>query len=252
MKLRFLNLNLWQGNLLFEAINFIKKENPDIISLQEVYGEENKNLQDQFRSLAVLRKELGISDFFFSPAFIHNRYEGKFVNGNGILSRYPIKAKHTYFYDTPFSDNYLGRPDTFITCPRNLQECQVNVNGFKVNIFNTQGIWGLDGEDNERRLKMAEIIIDKIKNKDNVILSGDFNVREQTKTIALIEKHLINIFKKELTTTFNLKRKNRDLSGYAESVVDIIFVSPSIKVVDHRCPAVDVSDHFPLVCDFEI
>ncbi|MBI3620306.1 endonuclease/exonuclease/phosphatase family protein [Candidatus Roizmanbacteria bacterium] len=39
MKLKFLNLNIWLGGMLFRsALKFLKAENADIITLQEVYN----------------------------------------------------------------------------------------------------------------------------------------------------------------------------------------------------------------------
>jgi endonuclease/exonuclease/phosphatase family metal-dependent hydrolase len=119
-----------------------------------------------------------------------------------------------------------------------------------LNIFNIHGIWGLDSKDNERRLKMSKIIVDEIKNKENVILAGDFNVNPNTKTIENIELYLKNVFKDELKTTFNMKQKVG--KGYVTSVVDMIFVSKYINAIRHYCPDLDISDHLPMVCILEL
>ena len=58
------------------------------------------------------------------------------------------------------------------------------------------------------------------------------------------------MFKDELKTTFNMKRKTDP--GYAAAVVDMIFISKNIEVISHDCPQVDISDHLPLVCKFNI
>ena len=107
------------------------------------------------------------------------------------------------------------------------------------------GIWGHDGEDNPRRLEMSQTILEAIGDKPNVILSGDFNVREGTRTIRNIEKSLLNVFAGELTTTFNMKQKTDP--KFARAVIDFIFVDLNFRVLDHRAPQVDVSDHMPLI-----
>ena len=71
-----------------------------------------------------------------------------------------------------------------------------------------------------------------------------------TKTIQNIEKNLKNIFKDKLKTTFNLKQKN--LHPLSTIVVDMIFASPDLKIIETYCPNVDISDHLPLVCVLEI
>ena len=97
-----------------------------------------------------------------------------------------------------------------------------------------------------------------------MVLAGDFNVSPDTQTISNIEKYLLNIFKDQLKFTFNLKIKKEairqrtyiysgdDLKGFANAAVDMIFVSPGFKVVDHCQPKVDASDHYPLVAVLEI
>lgn len=243
MELKVVSLNIWLGGMLFDsALEFLRKENPDIIGIQEVCNNKNFNL---------LKSELGYSYASFAPALKENLKEGTAEQGNAILSKFPIIAEKTVFYDLPYDDNFIRPVADFSRVPRNLQQAVLEINGVKFNIFNTQGIWGFDGKDTERRLQMAKTIINGIKDKENVILTGDFNVNQGTKTIANIGKHLKEIFKDELVNTFNIKRKP-ERSGYDKAVVDRIFVGKNIKVMEHYCPQVDISDHLPLVCVLEI
>ncbi|OGK08907.1 hypothetical protein A2767_06185 [Candidatus Roizmanbacteria bacterium RIFCSPHIGHO2_01_FULL_35_10] len=110
---------------------------------------------------------------------------------------------------------------------------------------------------------MSRMIVNQIKDKENVILAGDTNVLPNTETINNLEKYLKNVFKDELTTTFNMKIKTpfvkeahyfseEHLKGFAKAVVDMIFVSPNLKVVEHYQPKVDVSDHYPLAIVLEV
>ena len=176
--------------------------------------------------------------------------QGKVDRGNLILSRFPIVNKNDVFYDVPYGIYFDDGKQDFSIFPRTIQHAEIQAGNQAVNVFNTQGIWGLDGDDNTRRLRMSKIIRDQIKDKENVILAGDFNVRPDTKTIHNIEKVLKNVFKDELVTTFNMKRKTNP--GYATAVVDMIFISHNTAVVSHSCPPVDISDHLPLVCEFNI
>jgi endonuclease/exonuclease/phosphatase family metal-dependent hydrolase len=252
MNIKFICLNLWLGGKLFDPmLDFLKEEKPDILALQEIYDGKDPRLEKRFRSLEVLRKELGLLYDFFSPTCIDVRAEGKIENGNAIFSRFPIVNSNTIFFDIPFGErtDFEGGGDYSFT-PRNMQRAEIKLQNANLNVFNTQGIWGFDGEDNERRLKMSDTIISAIRGKKNILLCGDFNVRSHTKTILNIEKHLDNIFKDELRTTFNMKYKNKP--SFASSVVDMIFTSKNLKVTDHYCPNVDISDHLPLVCIFEI
>ena len=115
--------------------------------------------------------------------------EGKVDRGNAILSRFPITKTNDIFYDRPYGVYSENRPQDFPILPRTVQKAEIQIDNKIVNVFNTQGIWGLDGDDNERRLKMSRTILDRIKGKRNVILAGDFNVKPNTKTINNIEKY---------------------------------------------------------------
>jgi len=184
-----------------------------------------------------------------------NNYQNdlKIDHGNAIFSRYPIKNHQVYFFDLKYAvvdwikAHKLNRFEHF---PRNMQWIQLKINYKLLNIFNLHGIWGKDGKDNPRRLKMSELIVDKVKNKEKVILSGDFNMDPNTKTIHNIEKELKNVFKNKLKSTFNIKYKKDPI--FSKIVVDMIFISRDIKIVEKNCPQVDISDHLPLIIVLEI
>ena len=251
MKLKFINLNLWSvGGMFNRALNFLIQEKADLITLQEVYDGRGTKLAAGFRGLNLLKSGLDLPYCSFAPALTDNRPEGKIVQGNAIFSRWPIISSKTIFFDVPYNDNYIAAPDNYFYVPRNLQQLKIKAGKINLNIFNTQAIWGLDGNDTERRLKMSEKIVSQIKNKVNVILAGDFNVNEGTQAILNIEKHLSNVFKNERPTSFNMKQKSQP--GYATAVVDFVFTSKAIKVIRHQSPLVDVSDHLPLICLLEI
>jgi len=253
MKIKFACLNLWFGGKLFEPIlEFVKKENPDILAVQEAYDANDKNLEDRFRSMDVIKEACGFEYQFFSATCNVILPEGKIPAGNAIFSRLPIMKTETIFYCSSFKEvnNYETPGGDYSLTPRNLQHAVIKAGDTELNIFNTQGVWGKDSEDNEGRLKMSKAIVEAVKGKQNAILCGDLNVFPNTETISNIEKHLKNVFKDELKTTFNVKQKPNPI--FANFVVDMLFASNDLKVIDHYAPNVDVSDHLPLVSVFEI
>lgn len=253
MKIKILTLNIWGGELLGNVINFIRKEDPDIVLLQEVNNGMD-GLNSKFRSLDILRKELGFPYCSFEPLFVGIRSGNKIPQGNAIFSRFPIKSSRAVFFDIPFRELKLESGNTqkpenqFI--PMGMLKANIEIDKKDFNAYSVHGIWGFDGKDNARRLEMSETIVSEIKDKDNVILAGDFNLNPNTNTIKNIEVYLQNIFSNELTSTFNMKHKN--IPGYATAVVDMILVSKHFQVVNHYMPNVDVSDHMPLICEIEI
>lgn len=241
MRIKFVDLNIWYGGNLFnEAVKFLQEEDADIITLQEV---TDKNFED-------LRKKLSYKYFYWEPSLIHPTKAGDIPIGNVIFSKYPITSTKTTFYDRPLSKIVLFNPKTGHLIPRNLLHAEIDVNSTTLNVFTTHGVWGRDDRDNSQRTKMVKIAVNKIQRLKNVILAGDFNVDQKTQAIALIEDSLKNVFKNELITSFNLNWKKEQ--GFATSVVDFIFVSSNIKVLDHHMPEVNISDHMPLVATLEL
>lgn len=250
MKVKIININIWHGKFFDSLVSFIREQNPDIITMQEVYDGKNASFDRNLRILDELKKILNFDHVAFAPSLIDKRPSGKVPWGNAVFSKHPIIDRKTTFYHIPYGEYDMENSTRFELAPRNLQQVTLSVNSKKLYVFNTHGIWGEDGEDSTERLAMSRTIIKAIKGKSPLILAGDFNLRLHTQTIKNIEEYLKNVFKNELTTTFNMKRKNN--LGYGTSVVDMVFVTKDIKVVEHFCPNVDVSDHLPLVCTFEI
>jgi len=252
MKVKFIHLNIWDNGHIFpKALKFLLKQKPDIVNLQEVYDGHDLRKRFGTRTLQILRERLGLDYFYFSPSFNTNREGGRILEGNVIFSRWPIMHAETTYCILAFDNNYALKHKYLPLQPKNLQLARVEVKGKIINVFNTHGVWGTSGEDTPNRLKLSKLILSRVKGKKNVILSGDFNVNEGTESINMIGRKLKDVFKGERISSFNMRRKPKE-SGYATAVVDFVFASKNIKVLKHSMPDVDVSDHYPLVCEFEI
>jgi len=253
MHLKVVCLNIWIGGLIYEPmVNFLEEERADIYLLQEVYAGDDDHYAAQYRAFDALKERLGLPYHHFAPAFIESVGGTHIVQGNAVYSRYPLKEVAVTYYDVPFGER-KNEWSSFHVTPRNLQHLTVKFGSTKVHLFNTQGIWGEDGFDHPRRIEMAQHILREIGDLQPVILAGDFNVQPGTTTISLLEAKLQSVFKDELKTTFNLKRKNIEkFPGFATAVVDMFFVSPDIQIITHQCPDIDISDHLPLIVKCEI
>ncbi len=233
-----------------EIIAFLRREDADIVLLQEVYDGHEPSWERKFRSMDVLREELRYPYEHFAPGFLERTDFGKVEQGNAILSKFPIRDIELIPGDVPYGERE-DKPEYYEHTPRNVQRAAVEVGHRTLQVFNTQGVWGKDGDDNERRLKMARVIVEAIQPYEFVILGGDLNVQEKTRTIGLLEERLVNVCSDDRRiTSFNMRHKTNP--GYATAVVDFIFVSPSIKVLEHRQCDEDVSDHLALTATLEI
>jgi len=254
MKIKVVTVNLWLGGILIDSIiEFLKAQNADLVLMQEVYNGEDPELEQQYRSMQVLQQALGYPYADFVADYRDfDQTDGKAQRGNGILSKFALTSHDPIYFDTPYSETYRDVPEQFPDCPRDLQHVTAATPDGMIEVFNIQGVWDLDGDRySDKRQKMAQTVIQEVKDLPYVILAGDTNAKPTNQAIIDIEQHLKSVFEKdELQSTFNMRRK--DNPGYATAAVDMILVSPSMRVVEKSCPDVDVSDHLPLVAVLDV
>lgn len=252
MTIKIVTLNIWLGGLLMEdVIAFIEAENPDILLLQEVLNGEDPALELQHRTMQVLQAKLGFPYENFAPEYLEiDETGGKAQVGNAVLSKLPITSSHIKEF-IPYTEEYHNVDGNYQNCPYNLQHVVLDTAVGEVNVFNIHGVWDLDGDSfSPLRQKMSNIVLDAIEGKPNVILAGDTNAKPTNQAMLAVSEKLHSVFGQELKTTFNMRRK--DNPGYATAAVDMMFVSPAIKVITHNCPDIDISDHLPLTATLEI
>lgn len=250
VKIKIISLNIWRGKVLDNAVSFFKKENPDIINLQEVYDGKNISLSKNYRTFEYLKETFPEYNSVFGAQFCDITPLGNIEEGNAIFSKFPIISFEKTFFDIPYGTFDNHAKTSFEDNPQSTLHAEVDLGGKKLNIFNVHGIWGIDGLDSKRRHKMVDVILDKIEGKESVILAGDFNMSADTAGIRRIERKLTSVFGTTLINTFNMKRKKNP--GYATAAVDMIFVSPNIKILEKKCPEIDVSNHLPLITELEV
>ena len=94
-------------------------------------------------------------------------------------------------------------------------------------------------------------ILEAAKRKNiPTIIVGDFNLFPETKSIGILNKefkNLIDEYKiKSTRPTFD------DGTDKGNNVVDYIFVNDKIKVNEFGVINTNISDHLPLILDFDI
>lgn len=253
MIIKLLTLNIWLGGkMMDEVIDFLSKENADIVLMQEVFNGEDQELDRRFRTMQVLKSSLGYKYSDFAPCYRDfDHTNGMAQRGNGILSKLPITSSEVSYFSVPYNETHRDIPSMYADCPNNLQHVEVEAGEQKLNVFNTHGPWGLDGDDfNVRRQAMDDVIAKKTAGLNNVVLAGDTNATAKNPVITNLKTIFNDVFDGELKTTFNMKQKTNP--GYASAVVDYIFVDKNLNIVNKKCPVVDISDHLPLVVELEL
>lgn len=254
MTIQICDLNLWNGGRLFEPmLEFVRDQQADIYLLQEAYDGRRTDVDKRFQTTALLKQALPEYHHLFGPCYLDDRpEEGKIEDGQLIISRWPITKSEMIWFDVGYGEYSNDAITDFRQFPAGVQKAEVAVDGKHLTLLNVHGPWDLDGLANtKRRARMAEVLLENLG--ANTIMSGDFNCQPATDAIRAIESKLTNVFKDMATTTFNIRRKDLEkFPGYASAVVDFMFVSPNINIVNKEIIDADVSDHLPLVATLEL
>jgi endonuclease/exonuclease/phosphatase family metal-dependent hydrolase len=262
MKLISLNVSIKIDNAQ-KVAEYLKSESPDIITLQEVMRPLSPAVFPMYRSKEAIDTALQLShpQSFFGPLVvteaikkngeIHRDFGGIIEQGNELLSAFPIVyAANEYYYKTYeyFTDWMSFETEDH---PRAVQIVELDINGKRLQVLNLHGIWTKDKEGDERTLKECEYILSVAKRKSiPTIIVGDFNLLPHTKSILLMEKDFRNLIKE-----YNITHTRPDFADGFEkgmNVVDYVFVSKDIQVNGFKVVDTDLSDHLPLVLDFDL
>ena len=231
MKLMSFN-TLFCTNYFTEKIDFaaiadvIKKCEPDIVGLNEMYGKsEMADYDSQTEKLARLS---GLTYCKFAEACTLE--EGTF--GNGILSKFPFSSVEVI--PIPEEDVKTG---TQLYEPRCLLKVRYD-NGLTVLITH----FGLN---HDEHLHAVNTVLENVEN-EKCVLMGDFNVTPDNVILKPIQEKLVD------TSIYFNKPHLTFPSTNPYKKIDYIFVSKDIKVISADVPQIAVSDHLPHTVEIEI
>lgn len=259
--MKLLSLNIWGGKIFSSLIDYLKEQQDkiDIFCLQEVLSVDGRVTRNPNFKVNLWQELISFFpnfNHFFDSTFSGVTPEGKRAKhlkaGLGIFIKKSISIKshgEIFLYRNKLSIvNYK-----LTNMPVNLQFVNIKINNKPVLIFNFKGIWYPgDKLDTPLRLKQSQKLLQFLKKyKSPKILCGDFNLLPNTKSIAIIEGQMQNLIK-----DYHIKTTRSTLNHYKGShkqkFADYMFVSKEVKVIDFKVPDIAVSDHLPLILEFEV
>jgi len=267
MKLLSLNVAVFEPNndSLFK---FLTEENFDILGLQEVsetsdanvnpdfisknhIDEATKNLEYSFFGPTWMVKDFHMKNFHQKASFDYD-FGGYLTAGNYLKSRFEIIKKANIFVQensqikvTDWSKWTTNQSKAVLLTDLQLPHLK------KLRILNYHGIWTKEKIGNDETLKACKKILSLAKEADYpTIILGDFNLFPDTPSMQVFFNDFVSLVDKyNIETT---RPKSNELSNLKRNVVDYILVSRDIKVNSFAVPDSDVSDHLPLILDFEL
>jgi endonuclease/exonuclease/phosphatase family metal-dependent hydrolase len=246
--MRLITFNTWQGRLSRNFVPFFKKQQADIICLQELNSSTEPILDwlDMFHGLQAIQEASGLQNQYFSPTYTYDLMGVEVVYGNGILSRYPITGKQTIF--THGQLTRITKSNEQFHNIRNAQIVRLHTPGGDVTIVNTHAHWDINPMGSELSAQRLEKLITALENVEGpLIVAGDFNVKSESEALQPFKQRLGLT---DLTAERGLSSTLNSLVTPYQVSCDHIFISQDIKVADFQLHDDLLSDHKALILDF--
>ncbi|MBM3256915.1 MAG: hypothetical protein FJY98_01115 [Candidatus Liptonbacteria bacterium] len=269
--MRLITLNTFGGKCYEPLLEFIKQETPttDLFLFQEMFrsnsdATESRGIRtNMFGEFSQILPEF---EGFFAAEQDGWDFEGKvdfdISAGQATFVRKSIQVLSTE--ETFVYRERNGAVDTK-TIPSVLLCTRIAMGPKTFSISNLHGLAHppetlaklhkephfLGHRDTPDRLLQSEKVLEFLKGeKEPKIICGDFNLRPDTQSFALLAEHMRN-----LVEEFSIERTRSRLSKHFnkkdfDAVVDYILVSHDVAVERFEVPNVEISDHLPLILEF--
>ena len=259
MKLFNLNIGIKIDNNS-GVIDLINNDKYDIVTLQESMRKIDDCVKLKYDSCNEIKKQTNYKNDFYGALWfakqhikngnVEKDFGGLVEQGNQLLTNFLIvKSRNVFYYlkYSKFEDVTNFRKDDH---PRAFVDVILKIKDKQLQIINIHGCWNKDKTGNERTLMQTQAILDNVRFDIPSIVVGDFNLLPDTKEIKLLSEKMDNLIEK-----FNIKSTRPDFDDGLDKgnmVCDYIFINDKVKVNDFKVLNSDVSDHMPLVLDFDI
>jgi endonuclease/exonuclease/phosphatase family metal-dependent hydrolase len=241
--MKLITLNTWGGRINKPLLDFIERNNNiDIFCFQEINNNASDDMLDS-------PKEED-KNLFFSIQNLLPEFTGYFSPqvpgvGHAIFIKNEFNVDHVALHPILAEEEIINMPDPF---PRILQT--IHLKDINLSVYNFHGVPKAEKKDTPiRDLQTSRVM--EIINKDTnpKIIVGDFNLNPDTKAIATFESKFVNQIKESSYPTTRSRYYNK-LKDFP--FADYIFTSPEIKISEFKVLSDKISDHLPLLLNFEV
>lgn len=250
---KFIQVNIFKGKYLDALLEFLKSENPDFISMQEVTSGKLNNYEDKDTNLFELfSQKLSYQGVFHSDAEILGDADASF--GNAVFSKWPILASRIVILNTfkPLTFSEFGDSSLWGKFARHMLDVTGEFSGRRLHIISVHCRRIAPPVDNPESSRQANLIAEHLRSLGDkpFILGGDFNMPPESRVIKTISDVSKNLMAGSgVVQTLNPQVHELGEKGY---LVDFIFTSRHFKKISIEVPQVTVSDHLPVVARLEI
>ena len=246
---KFVQINIYKGKYLNDLLDFLKSENPDFISMQEVTSGELNFAKIGSDLFAHIKRETGYDGVCSVDITLS---DGKGTMGNAVFSKFKILSNKAIFLKekNKYTKDQVNDPRFFPFLPRHLLDVAVQIGSEKFRIMSWHGAWTAPPTDTVETLRQSQIVSNHLKSlKEPFIMGGDLNAIPQSKTVGNINRVARNLMMDSgILATTNVKIHKIAPRAY---LVDYIFTSSHFDLVKLSVPNITVSDHLPVIASIE-
>lgn len=243
--MKMISLNIWGGKIHQPLLDFFNRYNNeiDIFCFQEVYKEgtsHREHLRNMhmniFAEIQVILKDY--------QGFFSQTHDGE--EGLAVFVKKTIKVESFHHQFVFRWENAMENLDAR-TMGRLIQVMQFVNRSKQYSIINFHGLWNGGGKTDtpdrlQQSIKVKNIMDELIGRK---ILAGDFNLKPDTESLAILEKDMRNLIKE-----YNITSTRSIFYQKPLRFADYILVSREVEVRDFKVLPDEVSDHLPLFLEF--
>lgn len=262
MRLLDLNIAIKMPNTV-QVIEFLKSQDADFIALQETVQPLEGSVYPEYQTHTDIEQALRLTHpyGFFGPIWVGDAFRGQGIpecrfgghiqQGLDIFSKHAfVGGTHEFFYKhfEYMIDWSNWRQEDH---GRAVQIALFEIEGRPLQLLNLHGIWTHDKRDDDRTLAQCQYLVEAARRREiPTIITGDFNLLPDTDSIQIMSDSFRNLIREyDVRSTRPAFRDELDTGG---KVIDYMFVSDDIEVRKFGPVQVSISDHLPLVLDFEI
>ena len=255
--MKLICLNIWGGCAGAEKLLAFLDTHRDVdfICLQEVWSAPYENLEgapagaDEIAHAEIMvfaKQEIGAllggHEVFFHP---------NHLNDYGLMT---LVSKTLDVVEA--GDVFVHRERGYVPQgnlglhARNLQFVKVNGPSGPLSVLNFHGLWnGLGKGDSDERIAQSRRILDFLDGRrEPLVLCGDFNLLPGAESLRMLESAGL----RNLVAEFGVTSTRTRFYARLEPFADYVLVSDGIDVRDFRVLPDEVSDHAPLLLEFEM
>lgn len=243
--MKILQLNIWGGKLDKNLDDLLRREDADVLCLQEVVHLPGSH-SFFFEDLEEIQQISNYDHVHFTPSYECNFMHRTMSWGNAILSRQPFVDTNDLYTYMEKVENFDRMIHTDYNAGRVLQHVVIKTEKTPLHILNHHG-YHLNGHKNgdDETMRQCGMIADYVKTLEgSVVLCGDFNLVGNSQSMEQINSLLINhVNRNNVATT-------RTPLTHKTEACDFILTSPDIEVQTFRVLDDIASDHKALVVEF--